>query len=103
MATKSRKKIEFARSGRSKYPWNQWLDGGTWELDMKTDITVPLTSFRALVSSTGKRNGMQVSTQLSEDKKVLYLQASPLVTPAEKKPNTKKTVKKTVVKKSVKK
>tara|TARA_E500000318_G_C3567988_1_gene216552 strand:+ start:254 stop:559 length:306 start_codon:yes stop_codon:yes gene_type:complete len=100
MAQKLLKKdeVKLNRVGRASYPWEKWMDGSQWKLKIGEDFTVPVTSFRALVSSTAKRLAVKAATHLEGDHLILQsfteeAKAAPKKTvkkPAPKKRTTKK-------------
>jgi len=96
MAKLSKKKsFEFKRVGRASYPWAKWLDGQLYEIEVGVDFTVSLPSFRALAFTTAKAQGYKVNTQMSDDKKTLYLQRGEKLPAPAKETKTKTAPKKT--------
>ena len=53
-----------ARQRRTKYPWDQWLDGSVWELRKGSDYDIDTLSLRALAGKAAKRAGTRVRTKL---------------------------------------
>lgn len=80
-----------AREGYSRYPWNEWLDGGAWELsgpymesytgdDGKTkqrvvtfgdeDFTVTTKSFRSAAAQAARIRGGGIKTAVVKRNKI---------------------------------
>jgi hypothetical protein len=56
-----------------RYPWEHWLDGQQWELDITTDLRDDVTTFRRWVYYICRRRyGYKVRTRHIGDK--LYIQ-----------------------------
>ena len=63
---------------RSKYPWHEWLDGGTWALRHGEDYKTGSESMRATTVKAAQAAGKSVRTQISKDDdgvEVLIVQA----------------------------
>ncbi len=41
----------------ARYPWEEWLDGGVWELVRGADFTSKPSTFRATVQTQAKKRG----------------------------------------------
>lgn len=55
---------EFAAtSRRSKYPLDEWLDGGVWQLAAGEDFKQSSTSMRSVLYTAAKRRGGTVRTR----------------------------------------
>lgn len=50
----------WARTRKSKYDWDQWLDGQCWELTKGEDYTVSTTVLRSAANSAAKTRGLEV-------------------------------------------
>jgi len=55
----------FRKNG-STYPWDQWLDGGTWRLRIGEDFKCTPTSFVSAAYQTASRRGMKIQVDKSE-------------------------------------
>ncbi len=73
MATKSKTPINFTAGRRSKYPWEQWLDGDPWILTPGEDFTTTAEAFQSAVWRASNARGVKTRTMIDGDK--LYLQA----------------------------
>jgi len=49
---------------RSKYPWNEWLDGGIWELTQGHDFKGRVTAFRSNARTQAKKRGGKVRARV---------------------------------------
>ena len=52
---------------RTRYPWDQWLDGQVWELVAGEDFTAKPETIRQSASSQATKRGGRVKTRLIED------------------------------------
>jgi hypothetical protein len=66
MAKKINATIEFM-SHHSRYPWNEWFDGSTWELTRGEDFDCPASSFRVRAQAAAAQRGMKLATRVRED------------------------------------
>ena len=56
------------RSGASKYPWNEWLDGRVWEISFDRDVkSKHRESFRSLCHTAARHRGGTCRTSISGD------------------------------------
>lgn len=56
------------RGRPTKYPWDEWLNGQTWQLTRGVDFTLDDSSLRAAVSSAAnKRNRQARVAKVSDD------------------------------------
>lgn len=55
------------RNKRNKYPWDEWLDGKTWELRKGRDYESTLESFRAGAWRAANQRGKKVKTRILRD------------------------------------
>ena len=64
------------RQPRSKYPIDEWMDGGVWRLVRGEDFEQPLTAMRALLYAAARRTQSKVrSRALREgDREILTIQ-----------------------------
>lgn len=46
-----------------RYPWNEWFDGGVWELDAPADFDCSRDQFRSRANSAAKNQGGRVVTR----------------------------------------
>ena len=53
----ARKLDSFPAATGSRYPWDEWLDGGVWELVRETDYASKTATFRANVQIQAKKRG----------------------------------------------
>lgn len=60
----------------SKYPWEQWFDGRTWELTKGEDYNVQNENMRSATYIAAKRSGKRVSISVV-DETTIRLQARP--------------------------
>lgn len=53
-----------------RYPWDQWLDGGGWELTRGADFYIPARSFQIIVLQNIARRGLrgQLGTRVQGDR-----------------------------------
>ncbi|SCF06433.1 hypothetical protein [Micromonospora mirobrigensis] len=56
---------------RGAYPWKEWTDGETWQLERGKDYTITDEAMRAQAYSYACRNGMVVRTGVTEEGVVL--------------------------------
>lgn len=49
--------------GNTKYPWDRWTDGLIWEVTKGLDFDCKIESFRGVLYSYAKRNGMKLQVQ----------------------------------------
>lgn len=57
--------LEPRRGGRrSKYPWDEWLDGRTWLLKHGADFTVSTETMRVMLYQNATKRGVKVTTEL---------------------------------------
>lgn len=63
---KKLERYDFTRGGAHnvKYPWDEWLDGSTWQLMQGEDFKVKPTSIRAQAFVQARLRGMRVHTQI---------------------------------------
>lgn len=57
----------------SRYPWDEWLDGQTWELIPDVDFDCSPENMRAQVHVTSKKRGHKTITRIRDER--LYIQA----------------------------
>lgn len=65
MATKIEAFTDAPR--RSKYPLDDWLDGGIWRLARGEDFEQSTTSMRSVLYTAAKRRGGSVMTRTIRD------------------------------------
>ncbi len=56
----------------SKYPWDMWLNGKVWALDIGEDFTAAVESFRNNATSAAKTRKGKVQIEVKDNK--LYMQ-----------------------------
>jgi len=56
---------KYARSSRPgpdyKYPWDQWLDGSTWQLVQGEDFDCSVLTITTTLRDVARRRGIQIS------------------------------------------
>ena len=55
------------RNGTRKYPWDEWLDGRTWELKRDIDFDCQMDSFRTAAFSEAKGRNVKLASTLVDD------------------------------------
>jgi hypothetical protein len=55
------------RDRQTKYPWDKWLDGRTWELRKGRDYESTLESLRGRASRAASQRGKKVKTRIIRD------------------------------------
>jgi hypothetical protein len=60
---------------RSKYPWDEWLDGSVWRLTQGEDFTAKLKSMRVYAATTADRRGLKVRMRIDNEDNTLTIQA----------------------------
>lgn len=58
-----------------KYPWDEWLDGKVWELEIGADFYSSRESFRHAAGEAGRRRGFQVQTAVPRGENTVIIQA----------------------------
>ena len=82
----ARKVEEFpALKSQSKYPWDEWLDGGVWEFVAGEDFKGRTETFRSMAKTHAKRRGGRVRSRIvrsrdGDQPDKLYLQFEPSAT-----------------------
>ena len=66
---------------RAQYPWDEWLDGSTWELEPGIDFTASVPAVRQSAWSAASTRGLDLITRFRGGK--LYLKALPQIVKAE--------------------
>ena len=66
----------FPAASTSRYPWNELLDGSTWELVHGDDFTAKPTTFVANARAQAKRRGGTLRTRLfaTDDRTTVVIQ-----------------------------
>jgi len=61
----------------SQYPWEEWLDGGAWQLTEGEDFKTTIRNFQATLSKTASRRGLRIQSRTfkEDDKNQLAIQA----------------------------
>jgi hypothetical protein len=64
---------------RRKYPWDEWLDGRTWELEPGVDFNGTPAAMRATILTQARREDVAVRTRIADDGRGprLYIRAFP--------------------------
>jgi hypothetical protein len=73
----ARKLDQFPLSGAARYPWNEYLDGGVWELTRGEDFDCSVKSLQgAARNQAGRRSGsVRMRTrQASDGREVVVMQ-----------------------------
>ena len=60
----ARKLESFPAGPGSRYPWDEWLDGGVWELMGGEDFTSKTSTFRANAQLQAKKRGGRTKSRL---------------------------------------
>ena len=60
-----------AGGGTAKYPWDEILNGQTWELVQGEDFEMEPRTFVAHIHGTAKRKGMKVRTHTKQNKIII--------------------------------
>jgi len=79
------KVVQFPGRGRpkgtkstsyTKYPWDKWFDGNTWQATQGEDFTVPVESFRIMTRAAAARQDMFCETSIQGND--VFFRAFPL-------------------------
>jgi hypothetical protein len=54
-------------SRRSKYNWDEWLDGRTWSLKKDEDFAVSVTSLRTAAANAARVRGLGLKSKPTAD------------------------------------
>lgn len=65
-------KVESVPSRHTVYPWDQWLDGGIWQLS-EVEIKGGIRLFRTAIYTAAKRRGLKVTVNVRGDN--IYIQS----------------------------
>jgi hypothetical protein len=60
----ARKLEQFPSPHKSRYPWDEYLDGDVWELTVGEDFTSKLSTFRMNAKVQAKKRGGNVRSTL---------------------------------------
>jgi hypothetical protein len=60
------------RDGKSKYPWDQWLDGRVWLLEKGEDFRISVPSMQSSVTNAARARGLKVKMRARPEG--LYIQ-----------------------------
>lgn len=60
---------------QAKYPWDQWLDGDTWELIRNFDFRCKVETFKQLASRTARERRLKVNWWNGINEDVIFMQA----------------------------
>jgi hypothetical protein len=52
------------RDGRNKYPWEEWLDGGVWQITPGEDFTCSIEHFRRQCYMKAAQRGGNARTSM---------------------------------------
>jgi hypothetical protein len=52
------------RGRRVKYPWDEWLDGSTWQITPGEDFACIAESFRRVAGAAARRQGGHARTSI---------------------------------------
>lgn len=68
------KSYEFTKSSgrRSKYPWDEWLDGTIWRVKQGEDFDIDTKNFRNSVRAAAFKRGLGVHTEVEDDKTLVF-------------------------------
>lgn len=53
---------------QQRYPWDQWLDGATWEIQQGEDFNVEMESMRVQIHNAARTHGFRATTSVKGDK-----------------------------------
>lgn len=62
--------------GVEKYPWEQWFDGGIWQIKQGEDFQVDIGSMRSCIYTAAKRYKKKIRTHVPRQKNMIYVQAT---------------------------
>ena len=54
-------------TGRSRYPFDEWLDGSIWKLKQGEDFSSERSSMRTRLHTEATKRGLKVSVSMRED------------------------------------
>ena len=65
-----------ALGARSQYPWDEWLDGSAWELEVGVDFKANTRTFRSSAITQAKKRGGKIRTRMLRDdgRELFYVQ-----------------------------
>ena len=66
----------LSASHSRRYPWNEWLDGRPWKLEVGVDFTAKVSTFKQMAKAQAQRRGGRLPTvmQTEGDKQYLAIQ-----------------------------
>lgn len=71
--------IDFTTHARTKYPWAEWCDGSTWQIEEKEDFNCSVASMKGHLYSHAFKSDLKVNVrQVNET--TLVFKFSPLTT-----------------------
>ena len=59
------------------YPWNEWLNGRPWRINMGEDFDMEPSSFRTYLYRTAKRRGLRLVSSLGYDDSITFQTYAP--------------------------
>lgn len=65
----------FHKSRAGKYPWDQWLNGETWQLTKGTDFETDLEIMRRATRTEAIKRGLNVHTSVDKNRGQVIFQA----------------------------
>lgn len=74
-----------SRGGTGKYPWDEWLDGGAWELAVGQDFTVKPQSFISTAHTQANKRGLKLRATFHKETSTVWIEARKRL-PGRKKP-----------------
>lgn len=58
---------EHSQGRQKKYPWSEWLNGQSWEIERGVDFHIDDASLRAAVSSAARSRGLKARVAFQSD------------------------------------
>lgn len=56
----------------TKYPWDEWMQGGPWVVERGVDYDATTKSFRAYLHNKARIEDKKVRTKIVDDKTVVF-------------------------------
>lgn len=64
--------FDFSNPRKSKYPWDQWMDGSVWQCEFSEDFECDPKSFISSLQGKAKRTHRKVQYKLVDETKVVF-------------------------------
>lgn len=61
------RRVESFTPVRRSYPWDEWMDGSSWEAIRGIDFDSEPRVFRVFLHGRARKKGMHVATSIRED------------------------------------